>query len=128
MEIKLVINDPKSGKSYNKTLSQEESETLLGKKIGEETDLSFIGLDGYSGMISGGSYMTGTPMMKSADGTGLKRILTSRGFGNRRNVRLRKSVAGNTFSQFSSQVDIKITKYGEKTLEEIFPQKKENNG
>ena len=120
MEIKIVINDPKTGKSFNKTVESEKADQLFGKRIGEEIDLSFIGMDGYSGGITGGSYMTGMPMSKNLDGSGLKRVLIGKGLGNKTDVRLRKSIAGNTVGQFTSQINIKISKYGEKSLEQLF--------
>ena len=125
METKAVISDPKTGKSYNKSLSADESLTLSSKKLGEEIDLSFMGLDGYSAIMSGGSYMTGTPMRKEIEGIGLKKILIEKGVGNKEGIRRRKSVAGNTVSQFTSQVNLKITKYGQKMLDEALGTKKE---
>lgn len=126
METKVVISDPKTGKSYSKTLSADEALTLTGKKLGEEIDLSFIGMDGYSGSVTGGSYQTGTPMRKEIDGIGLKKIMIKNGVGNRQGLRRRKSVAGNTVSQFTSQINLQINKYGQKPLEEIFVAKKDN--
>jgi small subunit ribosomal protein S6e len=126
METKIVISDPNTGKSYNKTLSSDENVSIISKKLGEEIDLSFIGLDGYSAVITGGSYMTGTPMRKEIDGIGLKPALISGGVGNRQGIRRRKSVAGNTVSQFTSQINLKIVKYGQKPLDEIFAAKTEN--
>ena len=120
MEIKIVINDSKTGKSFNKTLENDKSDQLFGKKIGEELDLSFLGLDGYSGIITGGSYMTGMPMSKDLDGSGLRKVLIGKGLGNKQNIRRRKSIAGNTIGQFTSQINIKISKYGEKSLEQLF--------
>jgi small subunit ribosomal protein S6e len=125
MEVKLVINNTNGGKSYSKVLTQGELENFTGKRLGEELDLSFIGLDGYSGRITGGSYMTGTPMRKDIDGIGLKKILSKWGVGNKTGVRRRKSVAGNTISQFTSQINVAITKQGSKNLEEAFPKKKD---
>ncbi|MBE5729515.1 30S ribosomal protein S6e [Candidatus Parvarchaeota archaeon] len=122
METKLVINDPTSKKSYSKTVSTEEMSNIFGLKIGEDLDLSFIGLDGYKGKITGGSYMTGTPMDRSIDGTGLKKVLK---VVNKHGLRKRKSVAGNTISQFTSQINIKIIEYGSKKLDEVFVK---NNG
>ncbi len=126
METKIVISDPKTGKSYNKTLSPDENTSIMSKKLGEEIDLSFIGLEGYSAVITGGSYMTGTPMRKEIDSIGLKPALISGGVGNRQGIRRRKSVAGNTVSQFTSQINFKIVKYGQKSLDEIFIAKTEN--
>ncbi|MCL5976110.1 MAG: 30S ribosomal protein S6e [Candidatus Parvarchaeota archaeon] len=120
MEIKIVINDPKTGKSFNKSLDSEKADQLFGKKINEEFDLSFVGLDGYSGIITGGSYMTGMPMSKNLDGSGLRKVLIGKGLGNRQDIRRRKSIAGNTVGQFTSQINIKISKYGEKSLEQLF--------
>jgi small subunit ribosomal protein S6e len=120
MEIKIVINDSKTGKSFNKTLENDKSDQLFGKKIGEELDLSFLGLDGYSGIITGGSYMTGMPMSKDLDGSGLRKVLIGKGLGNKQGIRRRKSLAGNTIGQFTSQINIKISKYGEKSLEQLF--------
>ncbi len=120
MEMKIVINDSKTGKSFNKTLESDKADQLFGKKIGEELDLSILGLDGYSGIITGGSYMTGMPMSKDLDGSGLRKVLIGKGLGNKQNIRRRKSIAGNTISQFTSQINIKISKYGEKSLEQLF--------
>ena len=122
METKLVINDPASKKSYSKTVSGDEMSNLFGLKIGDDVDMSFIGLEGYKGKVMGGSYMTGTPMDRSIDGTGLKKILK---VVNKHGLRKRKSVAGNTISQFTSQINVKIIEYGAKKLDEIFVK---NNG
>ncbi|MCL5009839.1 MAG: 30S ribosomal protein S6e [Candidatus Parvarchaeota archaeon] len=126
METKIVLSDPKTGKSYNKTLSSDESTSIMSRKLGEEIELSFLGLDGYSAVVTGGSYMTGTPMRKEIEGIGLKSALLSGGVGNRQGIKRRKSVAGNTISQFTSQVNLKIVKYGQKPLEEIFSAKTES--
>ena len=120
MEMKIVINDSKTGKSFNKTLENDKADQLFGKKIGEELELSFLGLDGYSGIITGGSYMTGMPRSKDLDGSGLRKVLIGKGLGNKQNIRRRKSIAGNTIGQFTSQINIKISKYGEKSLEQLF--------
>jgi small subunit ribosomal protein S6e len=120
MEIKIVINDPKTGNSFNKKLESDNADQLFGKKINDELELSFLGLNGYSGVITGGSYMTGMPMSKDLDGSGLKKVLIGKGLGNRQKIRRRKSIAGNTIGQFTSQINIKISKYGEKPLEQLF--------
>ena len=120
MAIKVVINDVKTGKSYQKELDAEKADSLYGMKIGQNIELSIFDLNGYSGVITGGSYMTGTPMSNSIDGMGLKKALFGKSLGNRSNIRLRKSLAGNTVSQSTSQVNIKITKYGDKPIDELF--------
>ncbi len=117
MEVKFVVSDPKTGKSIKKVLESEKVDQLFGRKIGEEIDLSIVGLDGYSAVITGGSYMTGMPMSKDLDGSGLKKVLIGKDLGNRTDVRKRKSIAGNAVGQFTSQLNVKITKYGDKALE-----------
>ncbi len=117
MEIKIVVNDPKTGHSINKSLEADKADQIFGKKLGEELDLSFLGMEGYSGIITGGSYMTGTPMSKDLDGSGLKKVLIGKGLGNNTGVRRRKSLAGNMIGQFTSQLNIKIVKYGDKPLQ-----------
>lgn len=121
MEIKIVVNDPKTGKSFNKALESEKVDQLFGKKIGEQIDLSLVGMDGYSGLITGGSYMTGMPMSKDLEGPGLKKVLIGRGIGNRSDIRRRKSLAGNTIGQFTSQINVKIIKYGENSIDNAAP-------
>lgn len=123
METKIIVSDPKTGESFNKILNSEEMENLIGKKLGENITLSFMDLDGYEAQITGGSYMTGMPMRSDVDGIGLKKILIGKGLGNNTNTRLKKSVAGNTISQFTSQVNLKITKQGEKPLKEVLGKK-----
>ncbi|MDO8627133.1 MAG: S6e family ribosomal protein, partial [Candidatus Diapherotrites archaeon] len=68
----IVVSNPKTGKAYQK---KTESPVYLNKKIGAEVDLSVIGLDGYKGVIKGGSDKDGFPMKSSLDGGLRKRIL-----------------------------------------------------
>ncbi len=126
METKLVIGDSKTGKAYSKSLSAQEAEIFISKKIGEEVDLSSVGLNGYTAEITGGSYMTGTPMRNGIDGIGLKKILTESGVGNKQRIRRRKSVGGSTVSQFTSQINVKISKYGDTPVDQVLAAKKEN--
>ena len=57
-EFKTVIADPKSKMAYQKVLSEEKSNALVGKYIGEEIDGIFLDLPGYRLKISqcGGSF------------------------------------------------------------------------
>ncbi len=120
MAMKVVINDSKTGKSYQRELADDKAGSVYGMRIGQEFELSILDLAGYSGVITGGSYMTGTPMSSGIDGMGLKKALFGKGLGNKTHTRLRKSLSGNTISQSTSQVNIKITKYGDRPLDELF--------
>ncbi len=53
----------------------------------------------------------------------IKKVLIGKSLGNRTNVRLRKSLAGESISQFTSQINIKITKLGVEKIDEILGKK-----
>ena len=119
-EIKFVIGDPKTGKSYQKTL---ETADLEGKKVSEKLNGDFLGLEGYEVQITGGSDNAGFPMRKEIEGVGRKRGYFSGGVGvkiNRAGMKKRKTVCCNTITKDIVQVNLKVIKAGSKTLEEIF--------
>lgn len=121
MGIKLNISDAKSGKTYKKELTTEQSEALFGKKIGDVIVGSSVGFDGYEFTITGGSDDCGFPMRKDIEG-GLKRkILSAKGKGiklKRKGLRVRKTVAGNTVYEKTSQINAIVTKEGKAPLAE----------
>ncbi|MFH0752382.1 MAG: 30S ribosomal protein S6e [archaeon] len=125
MEIKLVINNPKTGRSYQKQL---EGEFLVGMKIGAKVNGDNIGLPGYELEITGGSDNAGFPMRRDIDSSGRKQALLTKGPGvhiNREGMKKRKTVRGNTIGEVTAQVNLKITKLGSKDLEELLGIKKE---
>ncbi len=117
-ELKVVINDPKEGKSYQKIAPEG---VLTGKKIGDTVSGSFIGLTGYELQITGGSNIAGTPMYKLLSGSAKRKVLLGRGFGARirKGKRLRKTLMGNTFIQSSTQINMKVIKHGTKSIVEL---------
>jgi len=124
--MKVVVSDPKAGKSYQIELKEPESKKLLGLKIGDKIEGSFLGLPGYELQITGGSDRDGFPMRPDVAGVGRKKVLLSNppGFHPRKKgERRRKYVRGNQISEAIVQVNTKIVKYGEKPLEEIFKPK-----
>ena len=119
MALKIDINDPKKGKTYNKEATDDMFNQLKGKKIGETVDGSIIGMEGYEFLITGGSDIAGFPMRKDIPGTGRKRILAVSGVGIKKKakgVKQRKTVAGNTIYNQTAQINLKITKYGKEPL------------
>ncbi len=119
-EIRYVISDPKTGKTYQKTL---EEQFFTGKKIGEAVPGSALGLTGYELQITGGSDGSGFPMLGYVEGAARKSLLMSRGLGAREikkpGIRRRKTVAGNTVSVSTAQVNLKVTKAGTKSVPEL---------
>ena len=123
MNVKFVINDPKTGKSYQREVEQSKVSVLFGMRIGDEFDGGIIDLPGYRLKITGGSDKDGFPMKKGVEGTGRKRLLLSGGVGYRpreKGVRKRKTVRGEVIAEDIVQINCKIVKYGKQSLEELF--------
>ena len=122
MVVKLCVNDIKTGKSFNKELNENELDAFLNKKINDKIEGHFFGFSGYEFQITGGSDNSGFPMRFDVDGIGRKRPLLTRGPGVKigiRGMRKRKTVRGNTISQFTNQINLKVLKYGNKNIAEI---------
>ncbi|MBU1203532.1 MAG: 30S ribosomal protein S6e [Nanoarchaeota archaeon] len=121
-DIKIVINDQKTGKSYKKELGKEESNVLFGKKIGEGIDGDSFGFSGYKFVITGGNDNSGFPMRRDMEGTKRKKALLTSGPGvkiKRKGMRKRKTVAGNTIGTDTSNINLKIITSGKKPIEQI---------
>ncbi len=121
MGLKLNIGDPKSKKTFQLELSEEASRALRGKRISETFKGELIDKPGYEFLITGGSDNAGFPLRRDVEGEHRKRILITRGVGNRRTrkgIRLRRTVAGNTICESTVQVNVKVTKHGKKPLVE----------
>ncbi len=124
---KFVISD--KDKSYQIEKDQKDA-TVLGKKIGDALQGDFLGLDGYEMQITGGSDKDGFPMRKDVEGVMRKRILITKGIGLNTKVeglRRRRMLRGNTIDTDIAQINCKVTKTGEKPLEEMLGKKEEKS-
>lgn len=124
-ELKFVINDNKTGKTYQKAL---EDDSLVGKKIGEVISGDFLGLNGYEFEIRGGSDFAGFPLRKDIEGPVRKKALLGSGVGvkiDRAGVKYRKTVCGNTITVKTAQVNLNIIKYGHTPLDQLLGKKEE---
>ena len=143
-----VINDTNpenKGGSYNVPISGNNQSQFLGKKIGDMIDGIFVGegesiLSGYKLMITGGSDKTGTPMRNDLDGGARKSVLVTASTGYKGHnlvqktkkgakkqfrykpdgLRKRRFFRGNTITQFTRQINLKVVEAGNKSLNEIF--------
>ena len=102
-----------------------EAESLIGKLLGEVVKGEEISseLNGYEFIITGASDRSGFPALQEVEGSGVKRVLLTKGKGmriTRKGLRLRKSVRGNTISADIVQINLKVSKEGKKPLVEIF--------
>jgi len=121
VNFKVVISDPKGKKAYQKEVDQRQT-GFIGKKIGEHVSGEFIGLPGYKVEITGGSDKQGFPMRKDVSGTARKKLLLAYppGYHTKvKGVRKRRSVRGNTVSEETSQVNVKIVGYGTRPVTEL---------
>jgi len=121
-EFKVVINDVKTGKSYQKIVSGEESDVFKRTKIGSIISGDALGFHGYEFEIRGGSDNCGFPMRSDIEGINRKRPLVTNSIGvhiKGKGIKKRKTLVGNTLSHTISQINIKTTKYGNKQIPEI---------
>ena len=122
-EKKVNIGDSKTKKTYPKTLSEEQFSSFIGKKIGDTVKGDDFELAGYEFEITGGSDATGVPMRRDVLGPNRKRILITEGVGlktgDRKGVRRRKLVAGNTVHEATAQVNLKVSKWGKNPIEPV---------
>ena len=98
VEFKAIVNDVKTGRSYNVTVSGHHANSLIGVNIGEVVDGVFVGLPDYKLKITGGSDGNGTPMRSDLPGNKRVKLLLSdsKGFhekypGQRKRVAIRGS-------------------------------------
>jgi len=116
-EIKLVIGDPKSKRSFKAEIKGPDAEQLIGKKIGDTFRGELINLPGFEFTITGGSDKAGFPMNNDLQGQGKRRLIlegNKPGFKRPKKfagIRVRKLVRGNAVSTDNTQINCKITKH-----------------
>ena len=109
VSFKLILSDPKTGKSEASEVKDAQAQPLLGRKIGEVIDGSTIGVAGKV-KITGGSDKAGFPMRADTLGGGKNYVLLTKGVGFRTNeegAKKRKLVRGNTITEETYQVNAK---------------------
>jgi len=106
---KLVLSDPKTGKSEASEVKDASAQLLIGRKIGEVVDAASIGLTGKI-MITGGSDKAGFPMRRDTLGGGKNYVLLTGGVGYKskeEGAKKRKLVRGGTITEETYQVNAK---------------------
>ena len=135
MAIKLDIGDPSSKKTFHMEVSLDP---FLGKKLGAIVSGSAIkefAFDDYEFEITGASSISGHPAIKNVVGTGLKKVLLTkgkgfkkkprkegkkiRGYSNPKGLRMKRTVHTNLISEDIMQINLKVTKSGSQTLAKI---------
>jgi len=120
--MKIVISDPKTGKSYQKNVEKANEPSFYHKKIGDVINGELIDLQGYQFKITGGSDTAGFPMRSDLKGTKRTKLLLTKGVGLKnsdKGFRQKKSVRGNTTSDETAQINTVIVKEGSAKLDEV---------
>lgn len=107
----MIVSDPKAGKAKSFEVEGARAAPLIGKRIGDIIDGSIIGMPGVKLLICGGSDKDGFPMRPDVHGGVKARILLSGGVGFRPNdegERRRKTIRGNTITEDTLQINVKI--------------------
>lgn len=128
-DFRIVVGDPASKKSYQKAIEPEAASALYGMKIGETVRGETFGLDGYEFVITGGTDKNGFPMRADAR-SGAEKIkpLLTAGVGFHPEwdgERKKKTVHVNNVDATIAQLNLKVTKAGSKSLEELMPKKEQ---
>lgn len=109
VSFKLILSDPKSGKSEAQEVKDASAQLLIGRKIGDVIDGTAIGLTGKI-MVTGGSDRAGFPLRRDTLGGGKNYVLLTRGVGYKtteRGAKKRKLVRGNTITEETYQINAK---------------------
>ena len=127
--MKLVIGNPKTGKSYQMETNEAQDKTLIGKKIAEQIEGHAYGLAGYTLQITGGTDKQGFPMRQDVHGSTRKSILVGPSTGmqksKRKGYRRRKTILGNTITENMAQINLKVTIAGDKDIDAILGKKQD---
>ena len=121
VDFKAIINDVKTGKSYNVAVSGHHANSLIGKNVGEIVDGIFVGLPGYKLKITGGSDNTGVPMRGDMPGNKRRKLLMADGQSFHEKYpgqRKRVAIRGATISSSIVQINMAVAEYGPKSIEE----------
>ena len=122
VNFKLCISDPSSGKTFQRDVKDAQAKAFLGLNIGESVKGDSFDFSGYEFAITGGSDYCGFPMRKGILGL-RKKIAIYGGVGFRggaKGIKRRKTVCGHKIYEKTSQINLKVTKHGQKKLAEIF--------
>lgn len=122
MELKVVVSDPKTGKSYQVDVKDDDAKKLRGKKIGDTFEGIIVGLAGYKLRIAGGSDRGGFPMRPGIHSNHAQKILAGNGVGFKAKggQRARRRMHGEVIGDSVVQVNACVTEYGSKKMEDVF--------
>ncbi len=109
--VERTVGEVFRSKSFQILVSGRNAEVFLGRKIGDKVPADVVGIQGKELLITGGSDLTGAPMLPSVHGPVKKYVLLSGppGFHPRKKgERRRKLVRGNTITEDIVQINTKL--------------------
>lgn len=118
----VVVADPEAGESHQFEVDGQDANRFLGRELGDEVDGDAVGLTGHTVELTGGSDAAGRPMRPDVRGSGLTDLLLGGGPGfnpSRDGERKRVSVRGREVSEETAQLNVKITEYGEESVDSL---------
>ena len=127
VDFKIVMSDPKTGKSENKEVKDDAASIFMGKNIGDKVKGDSFDMNGFEYEITGASDKCGFPVRKDVN-VPRKRILAVEGIGLKKKgkgIRQRKTVCGGKINNDISQINLKVEKYGKDTLPKLLGLEKE---
>jgi len=110
-KFKVIVSDPKGGKSKVVELDGARAVPLIGRKLGETIDGSVVGMSGKKLQITGGSDKDGFPMRPNIHGGVRVSVIVSKSVGfhpMREGERQRKTLRGNVITEDIVQVNAKV--------------------
>lgn len=110
-EFKVVISDPKTGKSQQITVSGKNAQSLIGLKIGDVISGAIFGMPDKKIKITGGSDNSGFPMRADLPGGAKRKVLLAGPPGYKpknKGERRRVMVRGNTITEDIVQINTVI--------------------
>jgi small subunit ribosomal protein S6e len=119
-KFKVIVSDPKDGKSKVVEVEETRAAPFIGRKMGEIIDGIVVDMPATKLQILGGSDKDGVPMRGDVHGGIRRQVVLSEGAGfkpKRKGERRRKTVRGNIITDEIVQLNIKIVEQPAKAAE-----------
>jgi small subunit ribosomal protein S6e len=119
-KFKIIVSDPKTGKSQVVELEGSRAVPLIGRRLGETIDGSVMGQSGRKLRITGGCDKDGFPMRPDIHGGVRTRTILSGGVGfhpNRKGERRRRTIRGNVLTEEIAQINMSLTEKPQRKAE-----------
>lgn len=124
VDVRLVVGNPETKKTHQKVLTPAEAGKMMGLKVGSKIKGETVGLSGYELELTGGSDKDGFPMRQGIPGVGKHKPILSGGVGfhpKKDGERRKITVHSENVDAIIAQINVKVLKAGEKSLDELMP-------